>query len=73
MGLTTTEQAVLTRSDQGMLNATIARELKLRPRYVDTIVSRYSISLASDAARDATIRKATRELGKAVAAAGGHR
>ena len=73
MGLTTTERAVLARSDHGMLNASIARELKLQPRYVDTIVSRYAGSLASDAARNAEIRSATHALGQAVIAAGGHR
>lgn len=73
MGLTITEQAVLERSDRGILNASIARELKLRPGYVDNIVSRYSVSLASDAARNTEIRRATWALGRAVIAAGGHR
>lgn len=73
MGLTMTEQAVLERSDRGILNASIARELKLRPGYVDNIVSRYSVSLASDAVRNTEIRRATCALGRAVIAAGGHR
>lgn len=73
MGLTTTEQAVLTRSDRGMLNASIARELKIHPQYVGTIVSRYAVSLKCDARREAHIRAATRALGHAVIEAGGHR
>ncbi|MBL45157.1 MAG: hypothetical protein CMN71_10705 [Sphingomonadaceae bacterium] len=73
MGLTTTEQAVLARSDRGMVNIAIAHELKIRPQYVDTIVSRYAVSLKGDARREADVRAATRALGQAVIAAGGHR
>lgn len=73
MGLTTTEVAVLLRSDGGKQNRVIARELKLSPRYVETIVSRYAVSLAADASREDRIRNGTRLLGEAVVAAGGHR
>ena len=73
MGLTTTEQTVLDRFDQGESVDQITRATGFPRSTVQSVVWRFDINLGQDVARENALRNQTLRLGELVRQAGGHR
>lgn len=73
MPLTRNESDILLLSDAGINQRAIARDVGVSFGYVQTVVSRYGVNTYEERRKRNLLRQQTRDLGRAVIAAGGHR
>lgn len=73
MALTRGESDILLLSDSGMDQHLIARDLGFTRKTVQNVVERYAVNTYEERRQRMALRQNTRDLGRAVIAAGGRR